>query len=39
MASTLGTVELIYRLSPRLTLRAQAGQDTAIDGIFTLRWK
>ena len=39
VASTLGTIELIYRISPRFTLRAQAGADTALDGIFTLRWR
>jgi translocation and assembly module TamB len=39
VSSALGTIELIYRISPRFTLRAQAGADTALDGIFTIRWR
>jgi translocation and assembly module TamB len=29
---------LIYRIAQRLTLRAQAGEDNALDAIWTWRW-
>ena len=37
--ATAGSWQLIYRLARRLTVRAQAGGDNAIDFIWTLRWK
>ena len=36
--STLGTVSIFYDVSRRLTLRARAGEENAIDLIFTLRY-
>jgi len=38
MADTLGTLYIFYDLSRRLTLRAQSGQQSAVDLIFTLRY-
>ena len=38
LAGTLGTVSIFYDLSRRLTLRARAGEENAIDLIFTLRY-
>jgi translocation and assembly module TamB len=38
LAGTLGTFSIFYDLSRRLTLRAQAGEQSAIDLIFTLRY-
>ncbi len=37
LAGTLGTFYVFYDLSRRFTLRAQAGEQSAIDLIFTLR--
>jgi len=37
--ATTGTWQLIYRIARRFTLRAQTGQDTAIDAIWTWRWQ
>ena len=36
--STTGTWQLIYRVAQRLTVRAQAGEDNALDAIWTWRW-
>ena len=36
---TAGTWQLIYRVAQRITVRAQAGADNAIDVIWTWRWK
>ncbi|HEX7439278.1 MAG TPA: translocation/assembly module TamB domain-containing protein, partial [Caldimonas sp.] len=37
--ATTGSWQLIYRIARRLTLRAQAGQDNAVDVIWTWRWQ
>ncbi len=36
--ATTGSWQLIYRIAQRLTVRAQAGEDNAIDLNWTLRW-
>ncbi len=36
--STAGTWQLIYRVAQRFTLRAQAGDDNALDAIWSWRW-
>jgi translocation and assembly module TamB len=36
--ATSGTWQLIYRVAQRFTLRAQAGEDTSFDAIWTWRW-
>ena len=36
--STTGTWQLIYRVAQRFTVRAQAGDDNALDAIWTWRW-
>ncbi len=36
--ATAGTWQLIYRVAQRFTLRAQAGEDSALDVIWTWRW-
>ena len=36
--ATTGSWQLIYRIAQRLTVRAQAGGDNAIDLNWTLRW-
>jgi len=33
-----GTVQLIYRIAGRITLRARTGSENAIDAIWTWRW-
>lgn len=38
MAGTLGTLNIFYDLSRSFTLRAQSGQQSAVDLIFTLRF-
>jgi translocation and assembly module TamB len=38
LAGTLGTVSIFYDVSRRLTLRASAGEESAIDLIFTIRY-
>jgi translocation and assembly module TamB len=38
LAGTMGTVSIFYDLSRRLTLRARAGEENAIDLIFTQRY-
>jgi translocation and assembly module TamB len=38
MADTMGTLYIFYDLSRRLTLRAQSGEQSAVDLIFTLRY-
>jgi translocation and assembly module TamB len=37
--ATTGSWQLVYRIAQRLTVRAQAGGDNAIDLNWTLRWK
>jgi translocation and assembly module TamB len=37
--STLGNWQLIYRVAQRITVRAEAGSDNAIDVIWTWRWR
>ena len=37
--TTTGTWQLIYRVARRVTVRAEAGSDNAIDVNWTLRWK
>ena len=36
--STAGTWQLVYRVAQRFTLRAQAGDDNALDAIWSWRW-
>ena len=36
--STTGTWQVIYRVAQRFTLRAQSGEDNALDAIWTWRW-
>jgi translocation and assembly module TamB len=36
--ATTGTWQAIYRLAQRFTLRAQAGDDNAVDLIWSRRW-
>ncbi|MGE4051803.1 MAG: translocation/assembly module TamB domain-containing protein [Piscinibacter sp.] len=36
--ATAGTWQLIYRVAQRFTLRAQSGEDSALDVIWTWRW-
>ena len=36
--STTGTWQLIYRVAQRFTVRAQAGEDSALDAIWIWRW-
>jgi translocation and assembly module TamB len=38
LAGTLGTLYVFFDLSRRLTLRAQTGEQSAVDLIFTLRY-
>ncbi len=38
LAGTMGTLSIFYDLSRRFTLRAQTGEQSAIDLIFTLRY-
>jgi translocation and assembly module TamB len=35
---TTGNWQLIYRIAQRLTVRAQGGEDNALDVIWTWRW-
>jgi translocation and assembly module TamB len=37
--ATAGTWQLVYRIAQRLTVRAEAGGDNAIDLTWTLRWR
>ena len=37
--TTTGTWQLIYRIAQRVTVRAEAGGDNAVDVNWTLRWK
>ena len=39
LAGTLGTLYIFYDLSRRFTLRAQTGEHSAVDLIFTLRYE
>ena len=40
LAGAAGTVQLVYRVSQRITLRAQAGkEDSSLDAILTFRWR
>jgi translocation and assembly module TamB len=36
--STTGSWQLVYRIAQRFTLRAQSGEDNALDAIWTWRW-
>ncbi|HET9823341.1 MAG TPA: translocation/assembly module TamB domain-containing protein [Burkholderiaceae bacterium] len=36
--ATAGNWQLIYRVAQRFTLRARAGEDSALDAIWTWRW-
>ena len=38
LAGALGTVNIFYDVSRRLTLRAQAGEENALDLIFTIQY-
>ena len=38
LAGTLGTLSIFYDLSKRFTLRAQTGEQSAVDVIFTVRY-
>jgi translocation and assembly module TamB len=38
LAGTLGTFYIFYDLSRRFTLRAQSGEQSAVDLIFTIRY-
>ena len=38
LAGTMGTVSMLYDVSRRLTLRARAGEENAVDLIFTVRY-
>ena len=38
LGGTLGSLFIFYDLTRRLTLRAQAGQQSAVDLIFTLQF-
>jgi translocation and assembly module TamB len=38
LAGTMGTFYIFYDLSRRFTLRAQTGEQSALDLIFTLRY-
>ncbi len=37
--ATVGSFQLIYRIASRFTLRAQTGEDNALDLIWTWRWQ
>ena len=37
--ATAGTWQLIYRVARRFTVRAETGEDSAIDVIWTWRWE
>lgn len=39
LSQTAGTWQLIYRVAQRFTLRAQSGEDNALDAIWTWRWQ
>lgn len=39
LETTAGSWQLIYRIARRLTVRAQAGGDNAIDLVWTVRWR
>jgi len=36
--ATTGNWQLIYRIAQRFTLRAQSGEDSAIDLVWLFRW-
>ena len=38
LAGTVGTLSIFYDLSRRFTLRAQTGEQSAVDLIFTMRY-
>jgi translocation and assembly module TamB len=38
LSGTGGTLELIYRIASRITVRARAGADTSVQTIWTWRW-
>ncbi|HEY4065833.1 MAG TPA: translocation/assembly module TamB domain-containing protein, partial [Burkholderiaceae bacterium] len=37
--ATTGNFQLIYRIAQRFTLRAQSGEDSSLDFIWTWRWR
>ena len=39
LGATAGSWQLIYRIARRLTIRAQAGGENAVDLVWTVRWK
>jgi translocation and assembly module TamB len=39
LAATAGSWQLIYRVARRFTLRAQTGEDSSLDVIWTWRWQ
>jgi translocation and assembly module TamB len=39
LAATAGTWQLVYRVAKRFTLRAQSGEDSSLDAIWTWRWQ
>jgi translocation and assembly module TamB len=40
ISGTAGTLQLVYRISQRITLRAQTGKDdSSLDAILTFRWR
>jgi translocation and assembly module TamB len=39
MENTTGTWQLIYRIAQRFMLRAQSGNDNAVDLIWNWHWK
>lgn len=39
LSQTAGTWQLIYRVAQRFTLRAQSGEDSSLDAIWTWRWQ
>ena len=38
LKATTGTLQLIYRINNSLNVRAQSGEESAIDLFWTLRW-
>jgi translocation and assembly module TamB len=38
LGAATGTLQLIYRVAGRLTLRARTGEENAIDAIWTWCW-
>nr|MBA3625966.1 translocation/assembly module TamB domain-containing protein [Methylibium sp.] len=38
LSAAAGNLQLIYRIAQRFTVRAQSGEDPAIDLIWMFRW-